>query len=285
MFFSSHIKPKYRSNFRHALGKKYFIAKRYIMWLFGGIKFAEKRDTLLPHEHCAHATPLFRKLQHIAFASSNLAAIKDVDIKLQENKVVNLRIAVKKLNLVTLYPNETFSFWKLIGKPTKRKGYKEGMVLKSGQVTAATGGGMCQLSNLIYWLTIHTPLTITERHRHGYDVFPDANRTQPFGSGATCFYNYGDLMIKNETADIFQLHLNVTERELKGAWKCDIPPIHNYEVYESEHLMKSEYWGGHTRRNVIRRKKFSLCGDLLDDEFVVENCAIMMYSPFIAEKK
>ena len=47
----------------------------------------------------------------------------------------------------------------------------------------ATGGGLCQLSNLIYWMTLHTPLTITERYRHSYDVFPDSNRTQPFGSG------------------------------------------------------------------------------------------------------
>lgn len=44
-------------------------------------------------------------------------------------------------------------------------------------------------------MALHTPLTVTERHRHGYDVFPDAERTIPFGSGATCFYNYGDLMI------------------------------------------------------------------------------------------
>jgi hypothetical protein len=29
------------------------------------------------------------------------------------------------------------------------------------------------------------PLKVTERWRHTHDVFPDANRTQPFGSGAT----------------------------------------------------------------------------------------------------
>ena len=30
----------------------------------------------------------------------------------------------------------------------------------------------CQLANLIYWMTVHTPLTVVERHRHGYDVSP-----------------------------------------------------------------------------------------------------------------
>jgi len=34
---------------------------------------------------------------------------------------------------------------------------------------------------------------------HGYDVFPDSDRTQPFGSGATCFYNYGGFVIKINT--------------------------------------------------------------------------------------
>lgn len=33
-------------------------------------------------------------------------------------------------------------------------------------------------------MTIHTPQTVIERHRYGYDVFPDSNRTQPFGSSA-----------------------------------------------------------------------------------------------------
>ena len=62
----------------------------------------------------------------------------------------------------------------------------EGMILRNGRVASGVGGGLCQMTNLLYWMTLHTPLTVTERWRHGYDVFPDSNRTQPFGSGATC---------------------------------------------------------------------------------------------------
>ena len=57
------------------------------------------------------------------------------------------------------------------------------MVLFCEKYKMSLGGGLCQLSNLIYWMTLHTPLTITERYRHSYDVFPDSNRTQSFGSG------------------------------------------------------------------------------------------------------
>lgn len=253
------------------IGMKYFTLKRKLEWLLSNYKLAGKCEALLPFKYYSHKTPLYRQL-------------KDVDMYLQTNKVANLHIAVPKLHLATIKPGETFSFWRLIGKPTKRKGYKKGMVLKSGHVTTSTGGGLCQLTNLIYWMTIHTPLTIIERHRHGYDVFPDSNRTQPFGSGATCFYNYGDLMIENNTAHTYQLYIEVTKEYLEGAWLCSHLPELNYEVYEKDHIMQSEFWGGYTRHNLIHRKKYDIQGNFLEDEYVVENHAIMMYSPFITSK-
>ena len=271
MFKIHHDKPKKRSDMRLFLGQKYYRLRRHLHWLFGGYNFAAVCDRPLPYKCYSHKTPLYRKL-------------RNVDMHLQVNKVINLGIAVPKIHLVTMRPGQTFSYWRMIGKPTKRKGYAEGMVLKSGTVTTGTGGGLCQLSNLIYWLTIHTPLTVTERHRHGYDVFPDSNRTLPFGSGATCFYNYGDLMIKNNTAQTFQLVLKITDEFLEGAWFCDRPPQFSYSVYEKEHKMQSEYWGGFTRHNLLHRKVFDrVTGNLVDDEYVVENHAIMMYSPFVTE--
>ena len=262
---------KNRSAARLKLGTAYFRLKRYALWAFGGLKFARRgRPCACPctHEHFVHQTPLLRKL-------------KDVDMYLQHNKIVNLRLAVAKLDGVILRPGETFSYWRLIGKPTRRKGYLPGMVLERGAVKAGIGGGLCQLSNLIYWMTLHTPLTVTQRHRHGYDVFPDAGRTQPFGSGATCFYNYGDLMIKNDTAQTFKLRLEVGESHLHGAWLSDVPPVCKYEVYEKAHLIQSEYWGGYTRHNLIHRRIYNLDGTQTGDEFVAENHAIMMYAPLL----
>lgn len=263
-------KPKIRTSTRLMLGSAYYTFKRYVFWIFGGIKFAYKDKALLEYEHFFHSTPLLREL-------------KDVDMYMQYNKVVNLKIAVPKVNHVTIYPGEAFSYWKLIGRPTKRKGYLKGMVLQNGTFRAGTGGGLCQLSNLIYWMTLHTPLTIIERHRHGYDVFPDSSRTQPFGSGATCFYNYGDLMIKNNTDQSFQLCIEVTESELKGTWKSSAPPEYKYEVYEKRHVIQSEYWGGYTRHNLIFRKKYDLNNILIEDEFIAENHAIMMYAPLLQD--
>lgn len=239
----------------------------------GKQKFAlENHSTNLDHLIFTHRSLLLREL-------------KDVDMWMQHNKVKNLKIAVKKLNRVVIKPGETFSYWRLLGNTTKRKGYVDGMVLFYGQVKKGTGGGLCQLSNLIYWMTLHTPLTVTERHRHSYDVFPDSKRTQPFGSGATCAYNYLDLQIKNETNNTYQLVVYLTDSHLVGEWRSDALAIRNYEVYEKEHWITHEYWGGYVRHNKIHRKVFNIDKIQIGDEYITENHAIMMYEPFLEVTK
>lgn len=137
------------------------------------------------------------------------------------------------------------------------------------------------MSNLIYWMTLFTPLTVTERWRHNYDVFPDSNRTQPFGSGATVVYNYIDLQITNNTESAYQLLLELDEHHLYGEWRSSRPLAVRYEVYEREHLIKAEWWGGHTRNNVLARKTFDLNGLAIGDELICANQAIMMYPPVL----
>ncbi|MBP1559598.1 MAG: VanW family protein [Oscillospiraceae bacterium] len=266
---SSVEKPKNRSDLRLWLGDKYYGLRRKLLWIKMNHCFAKSfSKALLPFTYFSHKTILRRRL-------------KDVDMWLQENKIINLKLAAAKMNGVLLHPGEVFSYWKLIGNPSKKNGYVDGMILKNGSFSAGIGGGLCQMSNLIFWMTLHTPLTIIERHRHGYDVFPDSNRTQPFGSGATCFYPYGDLMIRNDTEDTYQLVLSVGDEYLEGAWKVSAAPIFQYEIEERNHEMRGEYWGGYTRHNELYQKKYDTNGVFLEEKMVVKNSAIMMYSPFI----
>lgn len=265
-------KPIRRSALRNRLGRLYYGWMRRLLWMKMRQLFASERlDTPLPYVCFSHKTPLLRRL-------------KDVDMWMQRNKVINLKIAAQKLDGVVLHPGEIFSYWKLIGKPSRRKGYVDGMVLKGGTFTAGTGGGLCQMSNLIFWMALHTPLTVVERHRHGYDVFPDSNRTQPFGSGATCFYPHGDLMIRNDTGQDFQLAVKVGEEYLEGEWRCLAPVEERYEIVEKNHEMRSEYWGGYSRHNELYQQVYGGDGRLIEERLVVKNSAIMMYSPFLTEQ-
>ena len=254
------------------MGKYYYRMRRRIFWMTGDIKFAIYKDNH-PYQYTCifHSTPLLRKL-------------KDVDMYLQYNKIANLSLAAEKINHIIINPGETFSYWKLIGKPNKRKGYQKGMILFSGKFMTGVGGGLCQLSNLIYWMTLHTPLTIVERYRHSYDVFPDSNRIQPFGSGATCVYNYRDLMIRNDTNQPYQLNVWLTDSELCGCYNVNIRPLESYKVYEKEHYFRKELFGKYSRHNIICRKVYDIQGNEILDEYVTENHALMMYEPFLEDK-
>lgn len=267
------LKPIKRSRLRLMLGKTYYTLSRYALWHSGKFKFAHKKlGEQLRYVHFSHKTPLLREL-------------KDVDMQYQYNKIINLKSAVKKLDGIVIKPGETLSYWKLIGRPTAKKGYVPGMVLYCGSYTYGIGGGLCQLSNLLYWMTLHTPLTVVERYRHSFDVFPDSNRTQPFGSGATCVYPYRDLMIRNDTDDDFQLCVKVGDTDLEGEWRSDSIPRYKYEVTEKNHSFKSEYWGGFSRHNELYRNIYASDGRFIDEEYITENHALMMYSPFLSSGK
>ncbi len=221
-----------------------------------------------PHTVAHHATPLFRRL----------AGVED---QLQVNKVVNLRLAVARLDGVVLQPEQRLSFWYRVRRPTRRRGFQEGLVLRQGRLDKGVGGGLCQLTNLIHWMTLYTPLTVVERWRHSYDMFPDIGRTQPFGTGATCAWPVLDLQIENRTTVAFRLALRVTETELQGEWTAQVPIATSYEVYEAHHAMTNDAPGVFTRHNVIRRRVFDGEHVQVDDELVTVNQARMRYQPFL----
>lgn len=55
-----------------------------------------------------------------------------------------------------------------------------------------------------------------------------------------------------------------------------------YKVYESEHRITHEWWGGYMRHNVIRRKVFDNQGSEIADDVITENHAVMMYEPLLS---
>lgn len=268
------IIPKKRSEWRLKAGKVIYTLLRYLQWFQRRKSYRlQRKPPQFRHKIFTHQTPLIRELPR-------------VQMHYQYNKADNLRIAVKNLNGILLHPGKSFSFWFLTGRPTKRKGYKEGFAISQGKVTSRVGGGLCQLSNLIYWMTLHTDLDVIERYRHSYDVFPDINRKQPFGSGATVAYNYIDLVIQNNTTGSFQLILEVTERELKGRWLGEFKPDHRYEIKETMHKIECQPGGIYSRHNTISRDVFETgTGNKVATEEITQNHALMMYNPILPPQK
>ena len=263
-------KPIKRSELRLFIGKEYYTFRRYLKWCLCSKKYSkEKSGRIYPYLVFIHSTPLLRKLE-------------GVDMHLQYNKITNLKLASGRINEIIINPAEILSYWKLIGKPTYKKGYLDGLVLSAdGSFKSGEAGGLCQLSNLIYWTALHSPLTIIERYRHSHDVFPDVNRTQPFGTGATCAYNYLDLQIENRTENKYQLIVYLTEESLIGELRCDKEAKYRYDIYEKEHSITPGLFGGYVRNNIIYRKTYNLYNELIKDEYITENHAYMMYAPYL----
>ena len=69
----------------------------------------EKSEELLPNVVKSHSSILVRKLE-------------GVDIRLQENKVTNIRLAAEKINGIIIKPGETFSFWKTVNNSIRLQG-------------------------------------------------------------------------------------------------------------------------------------------------------------------
>ena len=173
--------------------------------------------------------------------------LQGVDPQLQRNKVTNLRLAAGRIDGVIVSPGETFSFWRLVGRATERGGYADGLVLRDGAAASGVGGGLCQISNMLHWLTLHSDLTVAERHRHSFDPFPDSERRVPFGTGATLLDGIFDLKVTNGTAVDHQFRLRLTDTQLVGELRAALQPSVRYEVVERDHRFVRE--GGEVFRD------------------------------------
>lgn len=242
--------------------------KRYLEWQLDNKKYSTKRTSeKLPFRIKKHQSVLLKKLG-------------ESDMQLQVNKVTNLKIAIRNIDGIIITPGETFSFCKLVGFPTKSKGYLMGMELTFGEARAGIGGGICQISNLIHWLVMHSPLSVTERYHHSFDPFPDDGRVLPFGSGATVFYNYRDYQFTNNTAHTFQINLWLSDKCLEGELRVDSELEYAYHVIEKDHqfLKINEQF---FRKNEIWREKFLKFegGRIIDTELLTKNFARVTYAP------
>ncbi|MBC7982140.1 VanW family protein [Candidatus Parcubacteria bacterium] len=253
-------------SFQYPILSPYVVGVRRFLNIFKNRinkKLARKKTgDFLPCVIARHSSPLFRKL-----GNSNP--------ELQHGKIKNLTVAIDSLNGLIINPGEVFSFWNIVGAPTKKKGYVTGMLLSAGKVIEGTGGGLCQLSNLLYWLLLHAPVEIVERQHHSMDVFPDSGRSIPFGAGATIYYNLIDLKVKNTSKFPIQLKLWLSESQLKGQ------VLSTHSVKEKYHLEEGLHYFIQTKNGVYRYnevwRSVLIEGQVVGKSKVMTNCAPVLY--------
>ena len=242
------------SPFTYRLSMEKEILKRHVQDLLRKTRFARERTMEeLPVVVYRHNSLIRRRLGN-------------VNMQLQENKATNLALAVNQIDGLMIRSGETFSVWHLIGRTTKRKGYKEGLTIAKGKPSQGIGGGMCQLSNLIHWLVLHSD-----------DLFPDFGRQIPFGTGTSISYNYIDYRFRNDTPNTYQLRLWTDDEYLCGELRAQEPLPHTFHIHaENEYFSREDgvvYRNGEVYRDTIDRTS----GQRLDSQLIRTNHARVMY--------
>lgn len=147
------------------------------------------------------------------------------EFPLTAGKVENLRIASRAFHGLEIPPGGVMSFWRQLGRTTRRKGYLSGRELREGCIVPAIGGGLCQLSGLLYQAALGAGLEIVERHGHSR-VVPGSQAEQDLD--ATVFWNYVDLRFRSHLPWRIEAELTATElvvriRTISGSLPTDAP--------------------------------------------------------------
>lgn len=131
---------------------------------------------------------------------------------LTAGKIHNLRLAVRALDGIEVPAGAVFSFWRQIGRASRRRGFVAGRELREGCLVASTGGGLCQLSNGLYEAALAAGFEIIERHAHSRLV-PGSRAAA--GRDATVFWNYVDLRFRSRAAFRIEARLTGSELEIR----------------------------------------------------------------------
>ena len=200
------------------------------------------------------------------FRTNMIKRAPGVDLTTQFNKAKNIDIASSRINGLLIHPGETFSFWRTVGRITKRRGYTAGRVIVRNKLTSGIGGGLCNLGHCLNRMILHSPLTVTEFHKHSDSLAPDEGMRIPLSSGTSVAYNNLDYRFRNTTDYDFQILLWCEGEELCGELRGAYEPLLRYELVEEGRHFRKE---GDTYYNVS--KIYRLASDIKTNELVAKD--------------
>ncbi|MBL1229594.1 VanW family protein [Enterococcus sp. BWB1-3] len=229
-------------------------------------RFASKKEAeKLPVCIYKHSSLIRRKLGN-------------VDQHLQDNKAVNLALSTPKVSGILIRPGETFSFWKLVGSCKEKDGYQEGLMIGKEEAISGIGGGMCQFTNLIHWMVLHTPFEIVEHHHHdGVDLFPDYGRVIPFGTGTSIVYNYMDYRFKNSSDQTYQLITYTDDTHLHGELYAEKEQPYSYHVKCEDDYFSREQGIVYRNSNIYQQVIDKQTGNEIKKVLIKKNHAKVVY--------
>lgn len=138
-----------------------------------------------------------------------------------ENKMINIKRGAALIDKSIIGSNKNWSFWHRIHCPNAANGFVSGRNLVNGKLVAQIGGGLCQLSSIVYHLALLGGLTIVERHAHSVDIYEENQRFTPLGADATVVWGFKDLRLHNPHPFAVSLGFKVESGQLIGELNAD----------------------------------------------------------------
>lgn len=204
-----------------------------------------------------------------------------IDAALQRNKAANIRLACARIDGLIVRPGESFSFWKLVGKTSRRNGFSDGRILVNGRLIAGVGGGLCNLANTLHILFMHSPMTMTELHHHSDALAPDPDGVRvPYSAGTSVNYNYLDLRFRNDTAVAVQVCARCEGDMLVAELRAEKEFTEAYRIVEEGHHFRKEEDGHYYRISRIYRETLDKAtGEVMRRELKWDNRSRVMFDP------
>ncbi|API93707.1 VanW family protein [Virgibacillus pantothenticus] len=112
--------------------------------------------------------------------------------KNNEERTTNIELAAQAIDSHVIFPGELFSFNKVVGERTEKKGYKRAPVIVKGELAEDIGGGICQVSSTLFNAVNLKGIEIVERYAHSKHV-----PYVPPGKDATVSWWGPDFSFKN----------------------------------------------------------------------------------------
>lgn len=211
------------------------------------------------------------------YSSTMIKKGKGIDPKTQENKAINIKLASSKITGIIIKPGEIFSFWKTVGTVNRRKGYKEGRVIRQDKLVTGTGDGLCNLANTINNLILHSPLQIVEFHKHSDALASDIGHRVPMANGTSVSYNYIDYRFKNNTNQNIQIILWCDEEKLYGELRSEQEFSCSYDLIEENHHFEKEDDKYYRVSKIYRNTIEKATGEITNKELIWDNHSLVMF--------
>ncbi len=144
------------------------------------------------------------EMQEVLIAEAATTLVDKTD-----NRINNIRLALKSIDGYSLYSGNIFSFNEVVGARTEEKGYKIAPVLLHDEKTNDFGGGVCQVSTTLFQVAKKAGLEIIERHNHEKEI-----SYAKLGEDACVDYGNLDLKFKNNTENEIVIYISSDENDV-----------------------------------------------------------------------